>query len=153
MQMLQKIDWDVAYVAMVVHVCCKRLSQMFHLFLCTYVVSVSDACLKCFICFLLYVASKCFKSKSGCCTCCNSVSTICHKYFISFRRILQMFRLDVAKVDLVFECCSGTLWGYNPRYPQGCTWAEPPREAQPIRSSHAEHGTGRRVSQDCVKHP
>jgi hypothetical protein len=27
-----KIDRDVAYVAMVVHVCCKRLSPMFHLF-------------------------------------------------------------------------------------------------------------------------
>jgi hypothetical protein len=27
-----KVDWDVAYVAMVVHVCCKCLSSMFHLF-------------------------------------------------------------------------------------------------------------------------
>jgi hypothetical protein len=27
-----KIDWDVAYAAMVIH-CCKRLSSMFHLFL------------------------------------------------------------------------------------------------------------------------
>ena len=25
------------------------------------------------------------------------------------------------------------LWGYNPRYQQGCTWAEPLGEAQPIR--------------------
>jgi hypothetical protein len=38
-----KIDRDVAYVAMVVHVCCKCLSLMFHLFLYTYVASVSDA--------------------------------------------------------------------------------------------------------------
>jgi hypothetical protein len=26
-----KVDWDVAYVTMVVHVCCKRLSSMFHM--------------------------------------------------------------------------------------------------------------------------
>ena len=28
---ISKVDWDVAYVAMVVHVCCKRLSPLFHL--------------------------------------------------------------------------------------------------------------------------
>jgi hypothetical protein len=31
---------DVAYVAMVVHICCKRLSPMFHLFFHTYVTTV-----------------------------------------------------------------------------------------------------------------
>jgi hypothetical protein len=36
-----KIDQDVAHVAMVVHVCCKRLSLMFHLFFQTYVTSLS----------------------------------------------------------------------------------------------------------------
>jgi hypothetical protein len=35
-----KVDQDVAYVAMVVYLCCKRLSQMFHLFFQTYVASV-----------------------------------------------------------------------------------------------------------------
>ena len=34
------IDRDVPYVAMVVHVCCNRLSSMFHLFFQTYVASV-----------------------------------------------------------------------------------------------------------------
>jgi hypothetical protein len=43
------------------------------------------------------------------------------------------------------------LWGYNPGYPQGCTWAEPPGEAQPTRIRHAEHGTGRRASQGYKK--
>ena len=33
-----KVDWDVAYVAMLIHVCCKRLFPMFHLFVQTYVV-------------------------------------------------------------------------------------------------------------------
>jgi hypothetical protein len=27
-----KVDHDIAYVAMVVHICCKRLFPMFHLF-------------------------------------------------------------------------------------------------------------------------
>jgi hypothetical protein len=45
---------------------------------------------------------------SGCCTYCNGVSTIYPKCFIYFRRMLQMFHLYVAKVDLVFECCSWT---------------------------------------------
>jgi hypothetical protein len=27
-----KVDWDVAYVAMIVHVCCKCLFPMFHVF-------------------------------------------------------------------------------------------------------------------------
>ena len=52
-----KVDRDVAYVAMVVHLCCKRLFPMFHLFLldvcceCVYldVVYVSHICCKCFI--------------------------------------------------------------------------------------------------------
>jgi hypothetical protein len=60
-----KLDQDVAIV---IHGCCKRVSPMFHLFvLWMYVASVSDACLKCFVCLLLYVASVasgCFKSRS-----------------------------------------------------------------------------------------
>ena len=35
-----KVDRDVASVAMVVHVCCKLLFSMFHLFFPTYVASV-----------------------------------------------------------------------------------------------------------------
>jgi hypothetical protein len=44
-----KIDLDVVYVVMVVHVCCKCLSQCFICLLYTYVARVSDACPKCFI--------------------------------------------------------------------------------------------------------
>jgi hypothetical protein len=104
-----KVDRDIT---MVVHVCCKHLSQCFICVLYTYVASVLDACLKCFICVLFYiasVASECFKSRSRYCTCCNDVSTICPKYFICFRRMSQKFYLDVTKVDLVFECCSWML--------------------------------------------
>jgi hypothetical protein len=35
-----KIDRDVAYVVMIVHVCCKRQFLMFHLLFQTYVASV-----------------------------------------------------------------------------------------------------------------
>jgi hypothetical protein len=48
-----KVDRDVAYVAMVVHVCCKRLFPMFYLFI--------DVCCKCVYLMLhmfhTYVAS------------------------------------------------------------------------------------------------
>ena len=87
--MLQKyVDRDVEYVVMVVHICCKLLFPMFHLFFrrmlqvfyldvayvcngfkcfsCIFA-SVSYACFKCFICLQIYiasVASGCFKSRS-----------------------------------------------------------------------------------------
>jgi hypothetical protein len=106
-----KVDWDVAYVAMVVHLCCNRLSLMFHFFCTrmlqvfqTHVSSVSSI----FFLYVASVASECFKSRSVCCTCCNDILTICPKYFICFRHMLQMFHLDIIKVDLVFECYSGT---------------------------------------------
>jgi hypothetical protein len=35
-----KVDGDVAYVAILVHVCCKLLFSMFYLFFQTYAVSV-----------------------------------------------------------------------------------------------------------------
>jgi hypothetical protein len=35
-----KVDRDVAYVAMVIYVCCQLLFSMFHLFFQTYVASV-----------------------------------------------------------------------------------------------------------------
>jgi hypothetical protein len=100
-----------------------------------YVASVSNACLKCLIYLLLYiesVESGCFKSRSGCCTCCNGVSTVCPKYFICFRRMWQMFHSDVTKVDLMFEWCSGThlpqatscsCWARVHACGSGGTWA------------------------------
>jgi hypothetical protein len=89
-----KVDRDVAYVAMVVHVCCKCLFLMFHPCFQAYVASVlmlcfthmscmfamvfkhfsgvfssvSETCFKRFICIQTYVASvayECFKSRSG----------------------------------------------------------------------------------------
>jgi hypothetical protein len=44
-----KVDRDVAYVAMVVHVCCKLLFAMFYLFF-------SDACCRCVYLNIAYVS-------------------------------------------------------------------------------------------------
>jgi hypothetical protein len=53
------VDWDVAYVAMVVHVCCKLLFPMFHLFFLTYVASVFIWILHIFHMYVTSVLSEC----------------------------------------------------------------------------------------------
>jgi hypothetical protein len=57
-----RVDRDVAYVAMVIHVCCKLLFPMFLLFFHTYVASVFIWMLHV---FYTYGASV----LSGCCVC------------------------------------------------------------------------------------
>jgi len=51
-----------------------------------------------------YVASvlyHCCRNRSGCCTCCNAyVSSVYSKCFVCITRMLQVFHLDTAKVDL-----------------------------------------------------
>jgi len=49
-----KVDRDVAYVAIVVHVCCKLLFPMFCLFF-------SDVYCKCIYLDVAYVSQTCFK--------------------------------------------------------------------------------------------
>ena len=80
---ITKVDRDVAYIAMVVHVCCKRLFPMFHLCFWTYcykrvylnVAYVSHICCKCFSCVFVNVLEACF----------------------------QVFHLDVSEVDRVLH--------------------------------------------------
>jgi hypothetical protein len=90
-----KVDQDVAYVAMVVHVCCKRLSPMFHLFF----KRMLQVCLfGCCIQFYPYVTSV----LSGCCiSVFASVSDACFKCFICLFCMLQVLHLNVSKVDRV----------------------------------------------------
>jgi hypothetical protein len=77
---VSKVYRDVAHVAMIVHVCCKRLFQMFHLFFQRNVASVSY---------------EYFKSISGCCTCCNGCT-----------RMLQASVLNISSVftDICCKC-------------------------------------------------
>jgi hypothetical protein len=70
-----KVDPDVAYVSMSIHMCCKRY---------TYVASV---CSKRFICFSRHMF-KCFYL--GCC--------------IVFTHMLQVFHLNVAYFAMAFKC-------------------------------------------------
>jgi hypothetical protein len=69
--------------------CCKPLFQVFQMF---------QRC-------VASVSHRCCKSRSGCCTCCNGY-TCMFQCFICFIRMLQVFHLDVAKVDLdvVYIC-------------------------------------------------
>jgi hypothetical protein len=70
-----EVDRDVVYVAMVVHVCCKHLSSMFHLF---FFIRMLQVCLsKCYICFthMLQVFL------SGCCVCLQWFSIVFCKCF------------------------------------------------------------------------
>jgi hypothetical protein len=100
-----KVDRDVAYVVMVVHVYYKRLFLVFHLFFQTYVARV-------FICMLhmfhTYVANILF----GCCICLQWLQVyfqvflqvyLTHVISISsiFIRMLQVLYLDVSKVERV----------------------------------------------------
>jgi hypothetical protein len=62
---IAKVNRDVAYVVIVVHVCCKLLFSMFHLFF-------SDICCKCVYLDVAYVSKHMFAS----------VSDACFKYFI-----------------------------------------------------------------------
>jgi hypothetical protein len=87
---------DVVYVTMALYTCFKHMFQVFQ----THVANV---------------LSRCCKIRSRCCICCceytlmfqayvssvSSVSDVCCKCFICFRRMLQMFHLDISKVDLV----------------------------------------------------
>jgi hypothetical protein len=52
-----KVYQDVVYVAMVVHVCCKRRFPMFHLFFQTYVASVFIWMLQVFYLDVAYVCN------------------------------------------------------------------------------------------------
>jgi hypothetical protein len=79
--MLQVFHMDVAYVAITIHVCFKRMFRVFQ----TYVASVSYGCCKSRSRDVTYVAMDIHA---------------CFKCFICFRCILQMFHLDVSKVDL-----------------------------------------------------
>jgi hypothetical protein len=109
-----KVDRDVAHVATVIHVCCKRLFQIFHLFFQTYVASVFIWML---YMFHTYLASVFFSMLHIFCNgffkCFYNVSYACFKYFICLQTMLQMFHLDVSKVDRVLllgthlpACCS-----------------------------------------------
>jgi hypothetical protein len=99
-----KVDWDVA---MVVHICCKLLFLMFHLFFpdvcckCVYldVAYVSHICCKCFIWMLLCftMVFKCFY------VCFASVSYAWFKCFICLHKYVACVVSGYFEVDRVLH--------------------------------------------------
>jgi hypothetical protein len=84
---ITKVDQDVAYVAMVVHVCCKLLFSMFHLFFSTYVANV-------FIWMLQMFSHMTASVLSGMLCMFTMVSSVFQVFFCKcFKRIFQIFRL------------------------------------------------------------
>jgi hypothetical protein len=108
-----KVDRDVAYVEMVVHVCCKGLLPMFHL-------CFLDACCKYVYLDVLYMFqtyAACVLS--GCCVWLQWFSSVFRCFFqvfekhvssvsSAFVRMLQLLYLDVSKVDRVLHLSSSS---------------------------------------------
>jgi hypothetical protein len=84
-----EVDRDVAYVAIPMHVCCKCLFKIFHLFFHKYVASVFIWMLRM---FHTYVTSVLF----GCCICLAMA-------FQVFSGFLQLFKTHVSHVSSVFK--------------------------------------------------
>jgi hypothetical protein len=88
--MLQKLIFDVAYVAIAIYGCCKSIFKLFHMFQ-TFVSNVTSSCSKADL-GVAYVAVATHMFLSA-----------CFKCFICFGLMLQMFYLDVSKVDRVLQ--------------------------------------------------
>jgi hypothetical protein len=85
--MFQVFHLDFTYVAMTIYVCCKYMFQVFRLFQ----MHVSN------------VLSGCCRSVSRCLHNMH-VASVCFKCFRCFICMLQVFYLDVAKLDLDVAC-------------------------------------------------
>ena len=96
-----KVDQDVAYVAMVVHIYCKLLFSIFQLFFQTYVASVFIWMLRMFhtyaISVFIWMLRIFYNGFSYVFGCFASVSDACLKCFICLRRMLQVLHLDISK--------------------------------------------------------
>jgi hypothetical protein len=85
-----KVYQDIAYVAMIVHVCCKRLAPVFHL-------CFSDVCCKCVYLDVPYVSHICCK----CFIWMLCLFAMVLKYFRVFLQVLQM---HVSSISSIFFC-------------------------------------------------
>jgi hypothetical protein len=110
-----KVDRDVAYVAMAIHVCYKRLFQMFHLFVANVFIWMLHM-------FHTYVPSV----LSGCCTCFYNgfssvfmcVLQVCSDACFTFFIYLQTYVANVLSV------CFKSRSGVAARDPPAAVWAE-----------------------------
>jgi hypothetical protein len=110
-----KVDRDVAHVAIAIHVCCKRLFEMFHPFFQTCVASALTGFCICFHTDVASVCSNFFSISNERCKCFiwmlhmshTDVAHVCFKCFIYFRCMLQQVFLCVASV-FIFQALNGT---------------------------------------------
>jgi hypothetical protein len=72
--MLQKVDREVTYVAVVVHMCCKRMFLMFHLFFL-------NICCKSFIWMFVYVSH----------ICCNVLQVLGDFYYCLITQVVDFY--------------------------------------------------------------
>jgi hypothetical protein len=119
-----RLFFHVAYVAMAIYACCKRMFQVFHL-------DITNICFKCFMCFITYVASVsswCYTSRSRCCIYLQWLWRVFRcfcKYFRRMLQVFQLFRTYIAKVDPVSHMlqCDPLVWeveGWS------TSWRRPP---------------------------
>jgi hypothetical protein len=96
-----KVDQDIAYVTMVVHICYKCLFSILHLFFQMYVTNVFIWMLHMFHTYVTSVLS-------GCCICLQLFFQVFFMCFCKcFRRMFQMFsyfRTYVASVLCILQC-------------------------------------------------
>jgi hypothetical protein len=97
---IAKVDRDVAYVAMIVHICCKGLLPLFRL-------CFPDACCKC-VCrdFAYFSHIRCI-FLFGCCVYLQCFSSVFRCFFFKcFRNLFQVFHLpsDVRCNCFFFKC-------------------------------------------------
>jgi hypothetical protein len=85
-----KVDRDVAYVAMVVHLCCKHLWPMFHLF---FRCMLQEYLSRYFICFIHMLQVFYL-----------DVVYACHGFKCFFLLFLQVFHMHVLSISYVFIC-------------------------------------------------
>jgi hypothetical protein len=100
------VDRDVAYVVMVIHICCKRMSLMFHQFFQTYVASVFISMLHMFsqtCVFYLDIVYVC----NGFQVFLQVFETHVSSVSSTFRRMMQALHLNVA--NICFKCFRGML--------------------------------------------
>jgi hypothetical protein len=154
-----KVDRDIANVVRAIHVCFKCMFQIFYLFQ-TYIASVSSRYCKyrfgcciyifmCFKCFHTYVASVFHLDVAMFVMdkhvffkffwCFVNVLDVCCKCFSYFRRMLQVFHLNVAKVDRMLHMLNETHLTQLPTaVARACCWRVAERVNAPhVRSSGA----------------
>jgi hypothetical protein len=97
---------SISYVTMAIHVCCKGMVQMFHLFQ-TYVASVSSG--YCICCSgYTHILQVCFTNVSAVSSICCMFLPRCCICSTSYTRMLQVYVLNVSPISDI--CCKCFSW-------------------------------------------